>query len=83
MSDVNTALEKLKKSRDKINARIQRLEAREKERMRKNDTRRKLLIGGMMLREARKNNTVNALIEKLEPTLTRDSDRQLFGLGCA
>ena len=42
--------------------------------------RRKIIIGDFVLRDARKNNTMQKLIEKLAPHLTRVSDRQLFGL---
>jgi len=76
----DTALEKLKKSREKINARIQKLQAREKERIKKNETRRKFIIGGVVLAEARKNKTMPSLIAKLAPHLKSASDRQLFGL---
>jgi len=80
MTTTHTALDKLKTSREKINVRIQRLEALEKERRRKNETRRKFLIGDVVLRDARKNKTMQTLIAKVAPHLTRASDRRLFGL---
>ena len=72
----------------KLAARIQAAEARVKVSERKQDTRRKILIGAYYLDEARKNNDGNgnghdglaALKAKLDGYLKRDSDRKLFGL---
>lgn len=42
-------LEKLSQKRDQLSARIQKLKAREKEQSRKDDTRRKILLGGSLM----------------------------------
>ena len=75
-----TPLEKLKKQRDAINARIQKMQALEMTRERKRETRRKILVGAYFLDKARKENTLEQLNRDLEAFLTRDSDRSLFGL---
>ena len=71
---------KLKNQRDKLNARIQKLEASEKALEKKRDTRRKILIGAYFLKEAREQNTFEGLKLKLDDFLIRSSDRALFGL---
>lgn len=73
------ALAKLKAQREKLNARIQKMEALEKERERKQDTRRKILIGAYYLDKARQENTMTELNHLMLGFLTRDSDKVLFG----
>jgi hypothetical protein len=73
------ALAKLKAQREKLNARIQKMEALEKERERKQDTRRKILIGAYYLDKARQENTMAELNQLMLGFLTRDSDKVLFG----
>lgn len=76
-----SSLEKLKAQQAKLAARIQAAEARVKVSERKQDTRRKILIGAYYLDEARKNDDgLAGLKEKLDGYLKRDSDRGLFGL---
>ena len=81
-----SSLEKLKSQQAKLAARIQAAEARVKVSERKQDTRRKILIGAYYLDEARKNHGGNghdglvALKAKLDGYLKRDSDRKLFDL---
>ena len=43
-------VEALKKKRDQINAQLKAIDAREKSKQRKLDTRRKVLIGGVVLK---------------------------------
>jgi large subunit ribosomal protein L7/L12 len=73
-------LEKLKAQRAKIEARIQGAEAREKVKTRKQDTRRKILIGAYYLDQARENNTMDEIKKLMDKYLSRDSDRKLFDL---
>ena len=74
-------VDKLKAQRDKLNARIQAVEAREKTAERKRDTRRKVLVGAYGLEKAASTeNGMTELIKKLDGYLTRDADRALFGL---
>lgn len=76
-----TALEKLKMQQAKITARIQQIQARNKVTERKQDMRRKILIGAYYLDQAKQNpETLNAIKTGLSDYLTRNSDRQLFDL---
>jgi len=75
----STALEKLKKQREVLDARIQAAEARSRNDERKKDTRRKILVGAYYLEQAQKNNQAwTALQHIMADYLTRDSDRKLF-----
>ncbi len=73
-------VEKLKAQRAKIEARIQAAEARGKQAQRKQDTRRKILIGSYYLDQAIKENKFDAIKKLMDDYLTRDSDRKLFEL---
>lgn len=73
-------LEKLKEKREALNTRIQAIEAREKTKERKNDVRKKILIGAYYLDQAEKNNSLNEIKKLMDKFLKRDFDRELFGL---
>ena len=73
-------LERLKKQKSIIDARIQAAEARLKNNHRKQDTRRKILVGSYYLDKAMKDNTIDNLKTLMEGYLKRDSDRKLFDL---
>ena len=73
-------LARLKAQKAKLDAKIQLAEARHKTTQRKQDTRRKILVGAYALEQADKTNGLEALAQQLDSFLTRDSDRQLFGL---
>lgn len=73
-------LDSLKKKRDVINARIRLVQNREQSKERKDNTRRKILIGSYYLDQANKNNTFDAVVKLMDSYLTRDSDRKVFGL---
>ena len=75
---VKTSLEKLKTQRQKLDARIQKMEARGKAQSRKQDVRRKILIGAYYLSQAIKEGTVPELRELMNTFLTRESDKKLF-----
>jgi hypothetical protein len=74
------ALEKLKLQREKINARIQAAESRLKTSARKQDTRKKILIGSYYLDQAMKENKIDEIKIMLDKYLKRNSDRILFGM---
>lgn len=75
------ALEKLKQQRAALNARIQAAEARSKVSERKQDTRRKILIGAYYLDQAQRNSHQWAELQQIMARyLTRESDRRLFEL---
>lgn len=75
-----TALEKLKQRKAQLEARIQTIEARNKSKERKIDTRKKILIGSYYLNQATKENKLDELVKIMDKFLERDNDRQLFGL---
>jgi len=73
-------LDSLKKKRDTINARIRLIQNREQSKERKDNTRRKILIGSYYLDQANKNNSFDDVVKLMDSYLTRDSDRKVFGL---
>jgi large subunit ribosomal protein L7/L12 len=75
-----STLERLKEQRAKLEARIQAAEARTKQAGRKQDTRRKILVGSYYLDKALEENKFNELKKLMDGYLTRDSDRKLFEL---
>lgn len=66
---------------EKAKARIARLKAKKRETTRKQDTRRKILAGSLLLERIESDERIKAWFEReLDGFLTRDSDRKLFGL---
>jgi len=80
MNKISDKIDKLKKQRDVLNARIQKFESAEKARERKRDTRRKILVGSYYLDHANKNNSMNEICNIMDKYLTRNCDRILFNL---
>ena len=71
----------LKKKQDQLNAQIQQLEATVKSRERKQDTRRKILIGAYYLDKAKKDKTQwEGMVKLMALYLKRNADRILFDL---
>ena len=73
-------LDGLKKQRAVLKARIEQMEAREKTLAKKQDVRRKILLGAFVLEEALKADKVAELYQKMDSFLVRNSDRVLFDL---
>lgn len=73
-------IEKLKRQKQILEARIQKAESLQKQRDRKADTRRKILLGAYFLDKLRKDGTLESIKPELDNFLTRDNDRKLFGL---
>jgi hypothetical protein len=74
-------LDKWKEQREALNNRIQAAEARQRVSERKQDTRRKILVGAYYWDEAERNPEQRTqLLKIMADYLTRDSDRRLFGL---
>lgn len=73
-------LEQLKEKQAQLAEQIKDIEAREKVAERKNDTRRKVLVGAFYLDRAKKDGTYPALKSELDNYLKRKSDRALFNL---
>lgn len=71
----------LTKRRDQLNAQIQALRAREQVQKRKDDTRRKVLIGGVVLKMLKTGEMPQErLTAILDQHLEREQDRALFEL---
>lgn len=77
---MSNRLDHLKQKRQQLNAQIQKMEAAEKVKERKRETRRKILIGACFLKKAREENTMDMLIRQIDGYLSRDIDRVLFDL---
>jgi hypothetical protein len=75
-----SSLEKLKIQQAKITARIQQMEARSKVTERKQDLRRKILVGSYYIDQTRDKKDFEVLKRSLDSYLTRNSDRRLFEL---
>lgn len=74
-------LEVLREKQEKLAAQIKQIEARSKQRDRKLETRRKILVGSMVTEWMEKDPELKARIEAgLKGWLTRDIDRKAFGL---
>ncbi len=72
-------LEKLLEKREQLNAEIQKARASETAQKRKEDTRRKILLGALVIEMMDKGELDDGVIMKrLEGFLTRDIDRKLF-----
>lgn len=78
MSKQSDRLEKMKLQREQLNARIQKIEAAEKSKEKKMDTRRKILIGAYMLDKTKKEGTKETLYQSMQEYLTRETDKKLF-----
>ena len=75
-------LEEMKKKRDQLTARIQQAEARNKANERKEETKTKVLIGAMVLKQIQMTQdieieSVEGLKAKMLEFLTRDSDKAI------
>jgi large subunit ribosomal protein L7/L12 len=73
-------IEKLKRQKQIIEARIQKAEARQKTQERKAETRRKILLGAYFLDKLRKDGALESIKSDLDSFLRRNRDRALFGL---
>ena len=80
-SKIKAQEEKLKQLKAQRQAALARERAKEKEQARKDDTRRKILIGSCMLKIV-ENDTVahEKLMAQLDKYLTENRDRELFNL---
>lgn len=75
-----TVIERLKWQQQKLTSRIQQMESRQRQNERKQETRRKILVGAYYLDAARKAGAITELNQNMTNFLTRDSDRALFSL---
>lgn len=75
-------LKKLVERKTRIAAEIQRIRGRETEAERKAETRRKIIVGGLVLGMVERGEMVdkNSLLAALDKSLSRPPDRALFNL---
>lgn len=74
-------LAKLEEQRARLNAEIQRVRARDQKQKRKEETRRKVLVGAWILGKVESGEwPEERLLDGLDGYLERDHDRALFGL---
>lgn len=79
---MTTKLELLKKKQEQLRLQIQKEQQKESAKKRKEDTRRKILLGAMVLeRMERESEYREQVINKLDSYLTKERDRELFELG--
>jgi vacuolar-type H+-ATPase subunit I/STV1 len=70
----------IEKKIKQLRARKAAEEAKLKQQAKKEDTRRKILLGARDIYEAEKSGSVEELYRSMDNFLTRDNDRKLFGL---
>jgi hypothetical protein len=73
-------IEKLERQKGIIEARLEKEKANHKVRHRKDETRRKILLGAYFLEKLRNDGTFDSIKQELDSFLIRNSDRKLFGL---
>ncbi len=72
-------LEQLLKKREELSAQIQKIRARETTQKRKEDTRRKILLGALMMEMMERGELDrDKIMKRLSEFLTREIDRKLF-----
>jgi len=78
---MNTRLEQLLKKKEELNAQIQKIRAAEANEKRKEDTRRKILLGALMMEMMERGELDRDVVrQRLDGFLSRSGDRSLFGL---
>jgi len=76
-----TKLDRLTEKRQQLNAQIQAIKAKENQQKRKEDTKRKVLIGSVVMKMLETGEMPKErLMQILGTHLTRDADRALFDL---
>jgi hypothetical protein len=85
MADITAKIDALEQRLRQLKVKQQRIEARrrtlESRRARREELRRKILVGGIVLAKVEEGAIPRAtLVEWLEGALTKDEDRVLFGL---
>jgi hypothetical protein len=75
----NDKITKLKIREEQLQARIMAKKARDKKQERKNQTRRKILVGAIIMDQYEQSGRMDQLLKMIDPYLVRDNDRVLFG----
>jgi len=79
-SKIKAQEEKLKQLKAQRQAALARECAKEKEQARKDDTRRKILLGSYLLKKMENEANKEKILAELNEYLTEERDRKLFGL---
>ena len=74
------ALEKLQAIKARRQALVNREKAKQKEQQRKDDTRRKILLGSYLIKKMQNEANKEKILAELNEYLTEDRDRKLFNL---
>ena len=81
MAKHDKKIEELKAQQKRLSAQMARLKASQRTDERKRDTRRKILVGAVVLNQAETNETARTRLWKmLDKALDKDRDRELFDL---
>jgi large subunit ribosomal protein L7/L12 len=75
-----TSIQDLIKKKEALEAKIESLKARERVQQRKDETRKKILLGAYIIEHQGEGIDWQEWLKKLDPFLERDNDRKLFGL---
>ncbi len=78
MGEMEGKLEELDAKIERLQTRKRKLQAEAKQRSRKEETRRKILLGSMLLEQMKHPNWRDAIKPLMEAHLTREGDRKLF-----
>ena len=74
-------LESLLKRQEQLKAKIQKEKNKEKEKSRKEDTRKKIIIGAAIIKETETNDALKKWLDNyINNRITKASERELFGL---
>ncbi len=74
-------LDELLKKREQLNAQIQKERNKQSQQKHKEDTRRKILLGALMMEMMKKGELdEKKIMKRLDEFLTKDIDRKLFAL---
>lgn len=77
---MNVKIKKLKIKEGHLKAQLEMAQARENKQRRKNETRKKILVGAYFLDQYEKQKKMELLIQRLDKYLIRNMDRRLFDL---
>ena len=77
---IKAQLEKLKQLKAQKQAALAREKAKQKAQERKDDTRRKILLGSFLMKQMEDEAQKQKILAGLNQYLTEDRDRKLFGL---
>ena len=84
IENLEQKIEKQEERLKQLKAQKQAIEAREKkkisEQQRKDETRKKILLGSYLLKEMKDEVEKEKILEELKKYLTEDRDKKLFGL---